>query len=68
MRFNHLPTLRLLREEISKFDAVIILEGINETITDKMINALGDENIRGYKMAVSQILEMIDDLILAETV
>jgi len=49
-------------ENVSKFDAVVVCEGENETEEQKLINKYIDGTIQGYKDAVQQILDFLKDL------
>ena len=55
-------TLQIITEQVSKFDAIVINEGNSESEQDKIVNAYADGIIKGYKDAVKQILEFLEDL------
>jgi len=55
-------TLQIITEQVSKFDAIVINEGNSESEQDKIVNAYADGIIKGYKNAVKQILEFLEDL------
>ncbi len=55
-------TLEFIIEQVSKFGASAIIEGSNESVEDKIINAYADGTVRGYQDAVTQILEFLEDL------
>lgn len=60
----NIETIKFLRNEIKQFDAEVIIEGNNETWEEKIINSYANGTIQGYKDAVNQIIDFLDDLIL----
>lgn len=66
IRFPHdldRETIRIIRDEIKQFDASVVVEGSMETEQDRIANAFADGSVRGYKDAVKQIVEFIEDLL-----
>ncbi len=57
------PTIRFVLEHVKKFDASIIIEGRNESIEDQLVNKFAEGTVQGYKDAVKQISEMLEDLL-----
>lgn len=55
-------TVSFIREQISHFDSAIICKGSDDTHEEQLINMYADGQVQGYKDAVKQILEMLDDL------
>lgn len=57
------PTIRFILEHVKKFDAAVIIEGDSKDEESRLINKYAEGTVRGYKDAVKQIADFLEDLL-----